>query len=38
MNTKIKTTYINYVHKLHRLNYIKYTGILVFVKYALRIQ
>ena len=38
INTKIKTTYINYVHKLHRLNYIKYTDILVFVKYALRIQ
>ena len=33
MNTKTKTTYINYVHKLHKLNYIK-LHVLVFVKRA----
>ena len=34
MNTKTKTTYINYIHKLHKLNYIK-LHILVFVKCTL---
>ena len=34
MNTKTKTTYINYIHKLHKLNYTK-LHILVFVKCAL---
>ena len=34
MNTKTKTAYINYIHKLHKLNYIK-LHILVFVKCAL---
>ena len=34
MNTKTKTTYINYIHKLHKLSYTK-LHILVFVKCAL---
>ena len=34
MDTKTKTTYINYIHKLHKLNYIK-LHILVFVKCTL---
>ena len=34
MNTKTKTIYINYIHKLHKLNYIK-LHILVFVKCTL---
>ena len=35
MNTKTKTKYINYIHKLHKLNYIKLHLLLVFVKCAL---
>ena len=34
MNTKTKTTYINYIHKLHKLSYTK-LHILGFVKCAL---
>ena len=34
MNTKTKTIYINYMHKLHKLNYIKFHK-LGFVKCAL---
>ena len=35
MNTKTKTTYINYMHKLPKLNYIKLHLLLVFVKCTL---
>ena len=35
MNTKTKTTYMNYIHKLHKLNYIKLDLLLVFIKCAL---
>ena len=35
MNTKTKNTYVNYLHKLHKLNYIKLHLLLVFVKCAL---
>ena len=34
MNTKTKNTYINYIRKLHKLNYTKF-HILGFVKCAL---